>query len=59
MTIQVQSEHSGFEELPKTLPPQTYQLICVLLNRGKVLDAYALLQEYDLDPGEEFKGYSQ
>ena len=49
MTNQVQGEPSDFDRRPTTSPLKAYQRIYVLLNRGKVLDAYALLQEFDLE----------
>ena len=49
MTNQVQGEPSDFDRRPTTFPLKAYQRIYVLLNRGKVLDAYALLQEFDLE----------
>ena len=49
MAIQVQDEPSDFEGLPTVFPLQAYQRVYVLLNLGKVLDAYALLQEFELD----------
>ena len=49
MTNQVQDEPSDFESRPTSFPLQAYQRIYVLLNRGKVLDAYALLQEFDFE----------
>ena len=57
MTNQVQGEPSDFDRRPTTFPLKAYQQIYVLLNRGKVLDAYALLQEFDLDPGEQDKDF--
>ena len=57
MTIQVHSEPSDFDKLPTSFPIKAYQRIYLLLNRGKVLEAYALLQEFDLDPGEQDKDF--
>ena len=58
MTNQVQGEPSDFERRPTTFPLQAYQRIYVLLNRGKVLDAYALLQEYDFEQEQQDQDFA-
>ena len=57
MAIQVQDEPSDFERLPTVFPLLAYQRVYVLLNRGKVLEAYALLLEFDLDLGGQEKDF--
>ena len=57
MAIQVEDEPSGFERLPTVFPLLAYQRVYVLLNRGKVQEAYALLLEFDLELGEQEQGF--
>ena len=53
MATQFQSDPSDFNIVKTTFPLAAYQRIFVLLNTGQILDANALLQEFDLIP-EEF-----
>ena len=53
METQFQIDPSDFNMVKTTFPLAAYQRIFVLLNTGQVLDANALLQEFDLIP-EEF-----